>query len=275
MMNTVSNVLSLSRDLITTVRPEKILQGRKIFRPFRKFQDAWIDYVYPGESIDDNVSVWSHLQKYVVPLIKKHASLYHVQGMELLDLDQIEPPDFKQFQQKFETAARGFVIEPVTHEIAAREYFSLIQQRRFPCIERIRSHDELFCGNKPDFWHEAVGHLAPLCFPAVQEFYLRMADWMLADKSAAQFEEDLAVAWTLMEYGFLLQNGKPKMFGAALVGSHLAHVRYMRGMIGVEAADRSKIIRSGFYTRGGVLPRDRNGKIRFFCMDKLEVARVL
>jgi phenylalanine-4-hydroxylase len=273
MIHFVKNVLCLSRDLVVSVRPEQILQGKKMFRPFRKFQDAWINYIYPGDSIRNDVSVWSYLQKYMMPMIKNHASHYHVQGIQLLGLESEDQPNFDTFQRRFRDVANGFQIEPVANEIAPREYFQLISEQRFPCVARLREHDELFCGNEPDFWHEAIGHIAPLCFPEVQRFYLQIADYMLATRSDTQFDEQLAVAWTLMEYGFLKLNGNPKMFGAALVGSHLANMRYLRGVLAIEPADRRKILGSGFFSEEAPMPIDAAEKIRFFCMDRLDADR--
>ena len=143
--------------------------------------------------------IWQSLQKYMMPLIQEHASSYHLEGIKLLKLDADIKPDFNSFVDLFRETSSGFGIEPVDKEIDPHEYFSLIRQMKFPCIETMRTHAELFCASEPDFWHEAIGHLAPLCFQDIQEFYLDVADYMLAAKSAAAFKRRLALAWTLME----------------------------------------------------------------------------
>jgi phenylalanine-4-hydroxylase len=241
-----------------------------VFRPFFKYQQAWLAFCHQ-QTLNTNISVWEYLQIYLMPLIKQHASSYHVEGIRLLKLDAHQPPGFEEFRQSFYKISNGFDLQEVDDEIDPIEYFTLIQQGKFPCIKRIRSHSEMFCAGDPDFWHEAIGHIAPLCFPEVQAFYSQVASFILASKNNAEYKHNVAVAWTLTEYGFIEENKEHKMFGAALVGSHLAHMRYMRGLIAVETAEREAIIESGFYEEHSATRRDREGILRFFCMEDLNV----
>lgn len=275
MLHFTKKVLDLSWALLTPVAPEKILRGDKLFRPLTKYQHAWIKYFYPDDTINTEIDPWIYLQKYMMPLIKKHASSYHLKGIQYLALDKQEKPNFKSFQQRFFEISRGFQIEPVSHEINPFDYFSLISQKKFPCIDRLRDHDELFCANAPDFWHEAIGHIAPLCFEEVQTFYLEMADHLLASKSSSQFKQRLTVVWTLMEYGFLRENDQSKMFGAALVGSHLANMRYLHRLISIEPAERTSITDSKFDDEQLPNARDIDGKLRFFCLNDLKTDLLL
>lgn len=269
MLHFVNQVLSLTRDLVNIADPEQILKGRRMFRPFLKYQKSWLAHFYPDDTIQPEFSAWFYLQKYMIPLIKKHASFYHLNGLSRLKLDTPEEPDFDEFQNLFYVESNGFIIQPVNDEISPNEYFSLILQRKFPCVKKIRSHDELFCANEPDFWHDAIGHIAPLCFKEVQEFYLKIAEYMLSAKTASQFQRHLSVAWTLTEYSFIKEQRQTKMFGAALVGSHLANMRFINGFISVEPAVRELIINSNFYSDYSPLARDDKGNLRFFCMDNL------
>lgn len=270
MLHISKQLISFIWDLFHSPDPEQILAGKKMFRPFMQYQNAWLAYFHPDDTINDNTNVWAYLQKYMLPLIKQHASSYHLQGIHDLNLDAENKPSFNEFKHLFAEVSNGFQIEPVNKELHPIEYFSLIRQKKFPCIEKIRSPEELFCANEPDFWHEAIGHIAPLCYPEVQEFYLDIAEYMLSAQSKATFEKRLSIAWTLTEYGFIKENGINKMFGAALVGSHLANKRYLNGLIHVEPAKSSTIIDSGFYPEKSPLARDGDGKLRFFCLDHLK-----
>jgi phenylalanine-4-hydroxylase len=274
MINLAKKVAMLSWDLLTPVAPEQILRGNKLFRPLMKYQNAWIKHFYPGDTLKNEISSWVYLQQYMMPFIKKNASSYHLKGIEYLSLDKTEKPNFKIFQQRFHEISCGFKIEPVTHEITPFEYFTLISQKKFPCIERLRDHNEIFCANEPDFWHEAIGHIAPLCFEEVQAFYLEIAEHLLSANTKAQFNKRLAIAWTLMEYGFIKENGQNKMFGAALVGSHLANMRYLRKYISIVPADEKSIIDSGFYNEDSPKAKGRNGEFRFFCLNHLKAGRL-
>lgn len=270
MLHFIRQGASLARDLVSpTPSPQHILTGKRLFRPFLRYQHSWLQHFYPGESINPDISTWVYLQKFMMPLIKQRASQYHLDGIQKLNLESTEKPDFDDFSERFYQAANGFQVCRVNDEIEPVEYFTLISQRKFPCINILRPHDELFCANEPDFWHEAIGHLAPLCSPQVQDFYLDVAQHVLSARSREDFENQMAVAWTILEYGFIRQCGLVKMFGAALVGSHLAHMRYQYQHISIEPAARSAIIDSGFYTEDTPLARNHRHKIRFFCLDNL------
>jgi phenylalanine-4-hydroxylase len=269
MIHLAKKVVKLSWDLLTPVEPEQILSGNKLFRPLMKYQNAWIKHFYPGDTIKDEINPWVYLQKYMMPLIKKHASSYHLKGIEYLALDKTEKPNFELFQQRFNEISCGFKIEPVTHEITPFDYFTLISQKKFPCIERLRDHNEIFCANEPDFWHEAIGHVAPLCFGEVQSFYLEIAKHLLSARTNSQFKKRLSVAWTLMEYGFIKENDQTKMFGAALVGSHLANMRYLHNYISIAPADQNSIIDSGFHDDDSPKVKGMNGEFLFFCLNNL------
>lgn len=261
---------SLAKDLISpTPSPEKILTGKRMFRPMMRYQQAWLQHFYPGESLRTDTSTWMYLQKFMMPLIKQRASTFHLDGIRQLNLECDEIPDFDDFREHFHHASNGFEIHLAQDEIEPRKYFELICQRKFPCISKLRPHDEIFCASEPDFWHEAIGHLAPLCSPLVQDFYIQIAQRVLSAVSRLDYENEMAVAWTILEYGFIKQCGLVKMFGAALVGSHLAHMRYQYQHLSIERADRSAIIDSGFYTEHTPIARNHRNKIRFFCLDSL------
>ena len=266
MLHRAQQLMQIIWDLFFPATPQEILNGKRIFRPFLKYQANWFTHFYHTTLNSENP--WFYLHQYVFPFIQKHASSYHIRGIKLLGLDSPQQPNFKEFQNKFTEMANGFEIYPVSHEIDPETYFYLISKKKFPCIETLRPLDEVFCANAPDFWHEAIGHIAPLCFEEVQRFYLEIAEYMLYAKKT-DFENHLAVAWILTEYGFIKENGENKMFGAALVGSHLANMRYVKDQIAIEPAERNAIISSGFYSEKNALPRNQEGKLRYFCLQDL------
>lgn len=274
MLHYIKQLISLTRDLIKPADPEQVLRGDRIFRPFIEYQKSWIEHFHPGEPLIANKDAWFYLQKYMLPLIKQHASSYHIEGIHHLNLENPNMPHFEEFQELFYKVSNGFEIQPVKNEIKPLAYFDLIRQKKFPCVPHMRSHDEIFCANGPDFWHEAIGHIAPLCSPKIQEFYLEIAEHILSTKSETNFRDNLAIAWTLTEYSFINECGQNKMFGAALVGSHLANMRYLKGIITVEPAERSSIVTSGFYDEHLPIARDNNGHLRFFCLENLNINEI-
>lgn len=277
MMHSIVQFSSIIRDLIIPPGIPAILSGKRMLRPFMRDQLAWINYFsnerYTKEKLSQQ-NAWYYLQKEVMPLIKQQGSSYHVRGIEKLALDVNVMPEFDEFQSRFYEMSQGFELQQVESEISPTTYFSLIQQKKFPCITRIRPLNEIFCGNEPDFWHEAIGHIAPLCFQEVQTFYLTIAEKMLS-ASETDFAAHLAVSWTLTEYAFINEHGQHKMFGAALIGSHLAHMRYRLSYLSIEEANRQHIIDSGFFNETSPVPRDEQGRLQFFCLKDLSLNHLI
>ena len=95
---------------------------------------------------------------------------------------------------------------------------------------------------------------------------------MLSSSSKLEFKNNLALAWTITEYGFIQEKNQYKMFGAALVGSHLANMRYLSVLISIEPASRESIINSQFYAEeSSSPPRDNKGNLRFFSLSSLQI----
>lgn len=274
MLQTIKLLTALSRDLLLTPKPAEILSGRKMLRPFLAHQNTWIQHFHPQTNIEPHEDSWRLLQQFMMPLIKQHGSSYHTIGIQKLGLDEDKMPEFESFRSRFRAHSNGFDLARVSDEIEPREYFSLILEKKFPCVQTLRPVNEIFCGNEPDFWHEAIGHIAPLCFPEIQQFYLDIAAYMLSAPSDLIFNHHLAVSWTLTEYAFIKENGHDKLFGAALIGSHLAHMRYLHGYLALEPANRQQIIDSGFFSENTPVPRDAAGKLRFFQLNDLDAHKL-
>lgn len=254
------------RDWVAPPSVQQILTGERLFRPYLSYQKRWMKYFYPEDDFDVAKSSWYYLQKYMLPLIEESASSYHKQGLELLALKCEDKPDFSDFQKKFASVANGFTVIKARSEIPPKEYFTLILNKQFPCVVSMRPVSGVFCTNAPDFWHEAMGHLTALCANEIQEIYQEYAAFVLSAKSNHEFNQRMAVAWTLMEYGFIKEAGQTKMFGAALVGSHLAHMRYRANLISIESCSQEAIIESRFYNESGVFAKTPEGKFRFFTL---------
>lgn len=269
MLHFSKQLLSLVRDSIFLPTTEQILLGDRLFRPFMRYQRHWMQRFYPHDTLSETHDSWFYLQKYVMPLIKQHASSYHIEGIKQLGLDSEIQPPFADLCSLFHEQSAGFKMESVTDEIEPLEYFALIRDGKFPCIAETREKTSLFCGNAPDFWHETIGHIAPLCSKTVQDFYLSIAEKILSANTKRQLKHHIEIAWTITEYGFLREQDRTTFFGAALVGSHLAHMRYQQHLIGIETATRDAIITSRFAAEETNISKDTQHRFRFFCLDNL------
>jgi phenylalanine-4-hydroxylase len=154
----------------------------------------------------------------------------------------------------------------------AVEYFESLAHRRFPCIPELRKPNQVLGGAEPDFWHEAVGHLAPLVCPEVSRFY--QACGSLHGEVLARFGTERAAElngffWLLLEYGFIREGGKTKAFGAAIVGSFVALTKWIQGAWTIRPFDIRVVLDAGIAYLGAPPKRDETGRVIFYEMDSL------
>jgi phenylalanine-4-hydroxylase len=272
----VNYVLLHSRKSVRLWRAQRFLTGQKFMTPNLKNQRLWAEVFSPDEIFDPELGSWSTLQKFVFPLLFESASAAHCEGVRRLGLDDPTMPSFNQFQDRV-LVETGWELIKSAAEMPARDYFALLALRKFPCVESIRPTHEVFCGSKPDFWHESVGHISALVDTSASDFY----QWAGKTVTQAHANGDTQLAarleqmlWVLLEYGFLEENGQPKCFGAALTGSYMAQMRWKHGVISATSNwTGHDILSSRLYEEGARLPRDERGRITFFCMPSLIEAR--
>jgi phenylalanine-4-hydroxylase len=170
----------------------------------------------------------------------------------------------------------GWCIKPTPQEVEPHQFFSLLANRQFPVVPRLRPLHALFCGFEPDFWHESVGHLAIITDQEFADFYQWCGTLVAEVKSEANKDICLAnlfkVLWVMLEYGILkTQSGQIQAFGGALTSSYMALQRLKRGFIATVLFDPKAVLRSGLADEFPV--KRHRGRIQLFHVDSLTSAK--
>ncbi len=264
----------LQRDLIT-----RVLTGLDPMTPILQNQKFWASKLSPErhEPLDstNDRDIWSLLLAYNMPLLSKLCLKVHLNGIAALNLTHANSPSYQ------ETAARlkllsGWQCEPVSKEAEPLQFFTLLSQKRFPVIHQLRPIHALFCGFEPDYWHEAIGHLAILVDREFSEFYQWCGALVVQAKNHPRAYKKLndlyRIFFLLLEYGlFEKQNGHLKAFGAALTSSFMAMQRFDRGFIASTAFSPKAVLASGLADENPM--RQRSKKITLFSIDSLQETR--
>jgi phenylalanine-4-hydroxylase len=237
--------------------------------PRLRNQKMWARHLSPSLEFSFEKSSWQILHEFTLPLVRELASSAHREGITRLGLNTGQQPEFTGFRRVVESET-GWKIVPASDEWNARDFFALLAQRSFPCVASLRPTTEVFAGSKPDFWHEAVGHLAPLVNREISDFYCWCGETVTHLYQNNQFATARRleqVLWALLEYGFIKEAGQVRTFGAALSGSFMALQRWRRGY--VEAREDwtcEGILNSRLYEEGANLVRNEQGQLSLFLL---------
>lgn len=166
---------------------------------------------------EDRDAVWRALCERQTPALERSMCADFLAGARALRLDPTRMPRHGELSRRLDDLC-GWRIETVPGLIPARDFFTLLRQRRFPSPEWIRHPEELEYTSAPDAFHDLFGHLPQLASPACTRILEALADAAHgADES--ELAEVERVYWYTIEFGLVREGALVRALGAGLASS--------------------------------------------------------
>ena len=174
-------------------------------RPFKVFSDF--------ES-----ATWQMLYEKQFPQVQQHASQLWLEGIDLLNLAPQRIPDFDELSERLQALVGWEMVSTDVIFSDGQDWFEHLARRQFLITEYIRERKDLDYTPLPDIWHDTFGHLPWMANPRYADYIERFAHHAL--KFSKQERKSLgSMWWYTIEFGFMMEHGEMKAFGAGLMSS--------------------------------------------------------
>lgn len=177
-------------------------------------------------------------------------------------LNANEIPDFNSINAWF-TSSTGWSIEVVPGMIPVVDFFDLLAAKKFCSSTWLRRMDQLDYIEEPDMFHDIFGHIPLLSNPVFAEFAQRFGKLGQCFKdNPIALNQLQRLYWFTIEFGLILEDGKPLVYGAGIMSSFGETNRIAEQACNVFRFDIDEILRKSF--QNDVLQED------YFIIDSLE-----
>lgn len=163
--------------------------------------------------------VWKVLFDRQTAVLHKRAASAFANGLKQLGFHRNAIPAFDEVNERLRSLT-GWELVPVAQNVSDTTFFSLLAQRKFPAMTKIRSMEHFDFVQEPDLFHDVFGHAPLLTDPVFADFLHfmgRVASQHLYDGQA--LERFRALYGFTVQFGLVLEEGKPRIYGAGLLSS--------------------------------------------------------
>jgi phenylalanine-4-hydroxylase len=152
-------------------------------------------------------------------ILPKRACREFLRGLNFFGLCEPGIPNFERLSERL-MKATGWQVVAVPGLVPDDVFFDHLANRRFVSGNFIRRPDQLDYLQEPDVFHDVFGHVPLLADPV-------FADYMQAYGKAGQrangcgaLEKLARLYWYTVEFGLVMEDGAPRIFGAGIASSH-------------------------------------------------------
>lgn len=165
----------------------------------------------------DEDSTWESLIQRQNEAVKSRAAKEFLEGLDRIKFSKSRVPQHSEINNCLRDFT-GWQVEIVPALIPAKEFFTLLANKRFPAASFIRIPEELDYIQEPDIFHEFYGHVPLLTFPDYANFMEEFGKLALSIEPKDR-RRLFRLFWFTIEFGLLKENGEVKAYGGGMLSS--------------------------------------------------------
>lgn len=199
----------------------------------------------------ENLLTWSKLFKNLEEVHSKLACTSYLRNKKKLGLRAEVIPNFAEVNRTLSKYNDGWEIVAVNGILESDTFLYLISEKKFPVTPWIRPMANAYSYDDADMLHDMVGHVPFLLDQRFTNFIHQLAKMAVdSDFDEKVLEIVNRVYWRTIEAGLVIENGVPKVYGAALLSSLGESVRSVNPNIPkIPFSLEECVSRSFFYDR--------------------------
>jgi phenylalanine-4-hydroxylase len=177
---------------------------------------------YPDEkgiidwSSDEN-RTWNTLITRQTEIVKTRSCPQFLEGLDRIGFSRERVPQHYEINKRLADFT-GWEVEIVPALIPAKEFFTLLANKKFPAASFIRIPEELDYIQEPDIFHEFYGHVPLLTFPDYANFMEEFGKLALC-VSPKDRKRLFRVFWFTIEFGLLKTPEGTRAYGGGMLSS--------------------------------------------------------
>lgn len=167
-------------------------------------------------TVDEN-KTWSTLIDRQTQIVQTRACAEFLEGLDRIQFSKKSVPQHTVINQRLKDFT-GWEVEVVPALIPAKDFFTLLANKKFPAASFIRIPEELDYIQEPDIFHELYGHVPLLTFKEYANF---MEDFgkLALSISPKDRRRLFRLFWFTIEFGLLNTKEGVRAYGGGILSS--------------------------------------------------------
>lgn len=163
--------------------------------------------------------VWKTLFQRQEKNLEHRVSRMYADARNEIGFNAYAIPEFDQVNSRLRNKT-GWQLEVVPAIVPEKDFFELLQQKKFPATTWLRQPAQLDYLEEPDMFHDVFGHVPLLMNKKYVDFFEGLAHLALTHIGHPQVIKSLGrIYWFTVEFGLILEDNHTKIYGAGIISS--------------------------------------------------------